>query len=66
MSALGNKYVCIQCEAKFYDLRRNQAICPSCGSDQSAAEETVSEPVTRKAKETAAPDGDAGGLGKRR
>ena len=64
MSALGNKYVCIRCEAKFYDLRRNEAIFPSCSSDQSAAEATVS--VASKPKESAAPNGDADGLGKRR
>ena len=62
MSALGNRYSCIQCEAKFYDLGKSQAICPACGTDQAAPEEKVSEPVAvavssaGKAKKATTPD----------
>lgn len=31
---LGNKFVCFKCETKFYDLKKPDAICPKCGSDQ--------------------------------
>jgi len=42
MSALGNRYSCIKCAAKFYDLGRSEAICPACGTDQASPEETAS------------------------
>ena len=29
----GKKVVCINCEAKFYDLNRKPAICPHCGTE---------------------------------
>ena len=28
---LGEKQTCPECEAKFYDLKKNPAICPKCG-----------------------------------
>ncbi|HVP67282.1 MAG TPA: TIGR02300 family protein [Anaeromyxobacteraceae bacterium] len=31
---LGTKHTCFKCAAKFYDLRKPQAICPKCGADQ--------------------------------
>jgi len=34
---LGKKYVCYQCECKFYDLSRPKPICPKCGADQNEA-----------------------------
>ena len=34
MSALGNRHECFKCEAKFYDLGKTKAICPSCGTNQ--------------------------------
>ena len=33
-AALGKRYSCFECGAKFYDLNKEQAICPSCGADQ--------------------------------
>ena len=39
MLALGNRYSCIKCAAKFYDLGRSEAICPACGTDQASPEE---------------------------
>lgn len=34
---LGKKYVCYQCECKFYDLSRPKPICPKCGANQNEA-----------------------------
>jgi uncharacterized protein (TIGR02300 family) len=31
---LGTKHVCFKCGTKFYDLKKPEAICPKCGSDQ--------------------------------
>ncbi len=33
---LGTKRVCVSCGAKFYDLARQPAICPKCGTEQPA------------------------------
>lgn len=45
MPALGNKYECVQCGVKFYDLGKSAAICPSCGTDQSATEAPAEPPA---------------------
>ncbi len=29
----GKKVVCLNCEAKFYDLNRKPVICPKCGTE---------------------------------
>jgi rubrerythrin len=31
---LGFKWVCFQCNAKFYDLEKPDPVCPRCGADQ--------------------------------
>ncbi|ATJ90069.1 TIGR02300 family protein [Acetobacter tropicalis] len=31
---LGTKRVCVSCGARFYDLNRNPAVCPKCGTEQ--------------------------------
>ncbi|MDQ3263275.1 MAG: TIGR02300 family protein [Myxococcota bacterium] len=31
---LGNKFVCFKCQAKFYDLKKPDPLCPKCGADQ--------------------------------
>ncbi|MFP8876206.1 MAG: FYDLN acid domain-containing protein [Myxococcota bacterium] len=36
-SKLGTKYECFACGAKFYDLKRAEALCPRCGEDQAKA-----------------------------
>ncbi|MGX9966435.1 TIGR02300 family protein [Roseomonas sp. F4] len=33
---LGLKRVCVSCGTKFYDLTRQPAICPKCGTEQPA------------------------------
>lgn len=37
MPELGNKWECFSCGVKFYDLGRNEAICPKCGANQKDA-----------------------------
>lgn len=34
---LGTKYLCFKCNAKFYDLKKPDPICPKCGADQREA-----------------------------
>ena len=34
---LGTKHTCFKCDTKFYDLKKPQAVCPKCGSDQREA-----------------------------
>ena len=36
-SALGTRYTCYQCEAKFYDMNRDP-VCPKCDTDQREGE----------------------------
>jgi uncharacterized protein (TIGR02300 family) len=38
MAELGKKYECPDCDVKFYDLGRPQALCPRCGRDLKSAE----------------------------
>lgn len=33
---LGTKRVCVSCSAKFFDLTKQPAICPKCGTEQPA------------------------------
>ncbi len=33
---LGTKRVCVACGAKFYDLQKDPAVCPACGTEQPA------------------------------
>ncbi|MBF0275236.1 MAG: FYDLN acid domain-containing protein [Nitrospinae bacterium] len=33
-SKYGTKFICFQCECKFYDLGRPEAICPQCKANQ--------------------------------
>jgi hypothetical protein len=50
MSMLGNRYECIKCEAKFYDLGKAEAICPACGTNQADSAEATEEPKASKKK----------------
>lgn len=31
---LGSKRVCVSCGARFYDLNKEPAVCPKCGTEQ--------------------------------
>ncbi|MFN6954988.1 MAG: TIGR02300 family protein [Acetobacteraceae bacterium] len=61
---LGLKRVCVACGAKFYDLMRNPAVCPKCGTEQPAEQPRFKRaplPADDKTKKRAAPpaaDGD--------
>jgi uncharacterized protein (TIGR02300 family) len=33
-TVLGSRWVCFECQASFFDLNKEKAICPKCGSDQ--------------------------------
>ena len=44
---LGDKQICPNCGAKFYDLRRRPATCPKCSSSFDPAEEGVRVKRTR-------------------
>lgn len=51
---LGRKFLCFNCSAKFYDLKRPNPICPKCGADQRNA--TATKPAEgRKSRLAAAP-----------
>ncbi|MEE9606599.1 MAG: FYDLN acid domain-containing protein, partial [Myxococcota bacterium] len=58
-SKLGVKYVCFDCEAKFYDLNRPEPLCPKCGADQrkrpKAEASKPSAPRARKPERSMAP-----------
>jgi uncharacterized protein (TIGR02300 family) len=52
---LGLKRVCMHCGAKFYDLNRDPAVCPKCGTPMQASAVTrVAPPVVARAKPAAA------------
>jgi len=44
---LGNKHLCEECGAKFYDFGKSEITCPKCGTE--VLEETKKKPATRKA-----------------
>lgn len=49
----GERYNCFECGAKFYDMRREDPICPKCGVDQRRAPKKVT--VSRSAPPRSAP-----------
>jgi uncharacterized protein (TIGR02300 family) len=62
---LGLKRVCVSCGAKFYDLTRQPAICPKCGTEQPAeqprlrrAAAAADEKLKKRAGATAEVDAD--------
>jgi hypothetical protein len=64
-AALGERYVCFECETRFYDLNRPEPTCPSCGVNQREEPEggVVKEPAPAPVKESkpAAPKEEASG-----
>ncbi len=63
---LGLKRVCVSCGTKFYDLTRQPAICPKCGTEQPAEQPRLKRaaplPDDRVKKRAAVvdPDSDEG------
>lgn len=49
---LGTKHVCFKCNAKFYDLKKPDPICPKCGADQ---REATAKPEGRRSRLSAIP-----------
>lgn len=52
MTDLGARYKCYKCGTKFYDLGKEQPLCPSCGEDQN--NEDTRRMLKRKKKRTLA------------
>ena len=44
MPDLGTKHECSSCGSKFYDLGKDEPICPKCGLNQLAEEEEPAPP----------------------
>lgn len=42
---LGTKRVCVSCATKFYDLGKQPAICPKCGTEQPAEQPRPRRPA---------------------
>ncbi len=56
---LGSKRQCMSCGAKFYDLSRDPAVCPKCGTVfQAAALTRVPPPAVARAAPAAVADED--------
>ena len=34
MSKYGKRWICVKCDARFYDLNKAEPICPKCGHNQ--------------------------------
>lgn len=60
---LGLKRTCVACGAKFYDLTRQPAVCPKCGTEQPAEQPRLRRAaavVEEKVKKRAiVPDADS-------
>jgi len=52
---LGDKHVCFNCGAKFYDLKKKKVICPRCEADQADAPAKPSRKTTAKSAKKAKP-----------
>lgn len=51
---LGTKFVCFKCNAKFYDLKKPDPICPKCGSDQRESPALKAPAESRRGRSPAA------------
>ncbi len=61
---LGLKRVCVACSTKFYDLTKQPAVCPKCGTEQPAEQPRLRRaaavlPDDKLKKRATAPEGDA-------
>jgi uncharacterized protein (TIGR02300 family) len=59
---LGLKRTCVSCAAKFYDMAKQPAMCPKCGTEQPAEQPRPKRGpavVDEKLKKRAAAGGDA-------
>ncbi len=51
----GHRYTCFSCSVKFYDLGKEEPVCPKCGADQRKAPK---KPSAKSAKPAVIPDYD--------
>ncbi len=51
---LGDKHICLNCEARFFDLGKNPAVCPKCGTEAVAEKPKKKRSQKAKAEEAAA------------
>lgn len=51
---LGEKQLCPNCAAKFYDLTKRPAVCPKCGTSFDPGDETVKMKRVKTTRATAA------------
>ncbi len=49
----GTRHMCFDCSVKFYDMKKEKAICPKCGADQAKAPKRAS---SKPAKKVAQPE----------
>ena len=63
---LGDKQLCPNCAAKFYDLRKRPAICPKCSTAFDPADETVKLKRTRTRTPAYEADDEEAAAGKRK
>jgi uncharacterized protein (TIGR02300 family) len=55
-ASLGKKHICAECSTKFYDLGKDPAACPKCGTEVvQEVRESVFAMVTPKAKQEKKP-----------
>jgi hypothetical protein len=45
VAKLGHKWLCYSCGAKFYDLGRDEPLCPKCGADQRQRPKSSASPT---------------------
>lgn len=48
---LGSKRTCVQCGTRFYDLGRQPAVCPKCGTEQPPEQPRLRRPAPQAADE---------------
>ncbi len=51
---LGQRWVCYECAARFYDLNRPEPLCPKCKADQRESP-AFTKPKPRRRKKAAQP-----------
>jgi len=60
---LGLKRTCVSCGAKFYDMTRQPAVCPKCGTEQPAEQPRLRRAAAvveeKPKKRVVAPEADA-------
>ncbi len=52
---LGTKRVCVSCASRFYDLAKQPAVCPKCGTEQPAEQPRLRRPGGNVAEEKRRP-----------